>query len=105
VKKDHVLKAIHKASNETAHLMGAHVRSEARKSNWPENVSRSMSVTHTNGSFDAHVHDSHHTEALNHEYGTPSITTTAAVRRTANRTQEAEHFLVKRLFHHLEGSL
>jgi hypothetical protein len=105
VKKDHVLNAIHKASNETAHFVGAHVRSETRKSNWPENVSRSVSVTHNNGSFDVHVHDSHHTEALNHEYGTPSTGVSAAVRRTSNRTEAAENFLVKRLFHHIEGSL
>lgn len=105
MKQDHILSAIDKASNETAHFVGAHLRAEAHNSNWPEHVVRSMHVTHDKGQFNANVHESHHAEALNHEYGTPGSQPNAAIRRTANRTAEPERFLVNRLFQHIEDSL
>lgn len=105
MKQQHLLSAIHKASNETAHFVGAHLRAEAHNSNWPEHIARSMTVTHDNGQFNAHVHEAHHAEAMNHEYGTPGHQPNAAIRRTANRTAEPENFLVNRLFKHIEDAL
>ena len=105
MKKEHVLNAIHKASNETAHFVGAHIRAEAHNSNWPEKVVRGMRVTHEKGEFNVYAHESQHAEAMNHEYGTPSRQPNPAIRRTANRTSESERFLVTRLFKHIEDAL
>ena len=60
-----------------------------------------MSVSYTKDGFDAHVHDDHHAEAMNLEYGTPSTQPSAAVRRFANRMTEAEKFLTGRMHSHL----
>lgn len=89
--------AIHQASNETAHLMTAHLRSEAHASGWPSEVSRRIKVTHNNGSFDVHAHESVEAHVHDLEYGTPDHRPTAAIRRYSNRTNEAEHFLVGRI--------
>ena len=105
MKKDHVLNAIHKASHETSRLAGAHLRAEARASHWPAHIVSGMNVTYGKDGFAANVHEKHHAEALDHEYGTPERQPTAAVRRSANRTRESENFLVNRLAKHLEGLL
>ena len=93
--------ALEKASHETSRVMTHQLKSEAHASGWPSHVVRKMSVKYGEEGFEAHVHDSHEAIAKDHEYGTPSIKTTAAVRRTANRTQEAEKFLLGRISHHL----
>lgn len=103
--KDHVLNAIHKASHETSRLVGAHLRAEAKASGWPSNVAHSMSVNYSKDGFAVHVDEKHHATALDHEYGTPDLQPSAAIRHTANRTAEHEHFLVNRLHKHLEGLL
>jgi hypothetical protein len=89
--------ALHKASNDTAHYMTAHLRAEASASGWPDHISRSMKVTHNNGSFDVHTHESLENHVHDLEYGTPDRRPTAAIRRFSNRTAEAESFLVKRV--------
>ena len=89
--------ALHHASNETAHYMTAHLRSEAHASGWPSHIIRNMHVSHEAGSFDVHVHDDHKNHAHELEYGTPDSRPTAAVRRFSNRTTEAEKFLVGRM--------
>lgn len=105
MKQDHVLNAIHKASHETSRLAGAHLRAEANASHWPSHIVSGMSVTYSKSGFAANVHDKHHAEALDHEYGTPDRQPTAAVRRSANRNRETENFLVHRIAKHLEGLL
>lgn len=90
-------KAIESASNDAAHYMTAHLRSEAKASGWPSDIAKKMHVKHSGGSFDVHVHEKHLDRALDLEYGTPSTQPTAAVRRAANRTREAEHLLVSRI--------
>ena len=105
MKKDHVLNAIHKASHETSRLVGAHMRSEAKATGWPSHVVSGMSVSYSKGGFDANVNEKHHSEALDHEYGTPDRQPSGAIRHTANRTAESENFLVNRLYKHLEAYL
>ena len=105
MKQDHVHNAIHKASLETSHFMSSHLRAEAHASDWPSHVINGMHVAYNKDGFEAKVHESHHGEALDYEYGTPDRQPTAAVRRAANRTREAEHFLVSRIASHLEGLL
>lgn len=97
----HVRTSIAKASADTTHYMGAHLRSEASASGWPDHIVRSMHVTHGAPGFEAHVHEDHFGHAQDLEYGTPDARPTAAVRRFANRTQQHEHFLVSRLEHYL----
>lgn len=89
--------ALHTASNDAARFMTAHLRSEAHASGWPSDISSKMHVSHKDGSFDVHVHEKHLDHALDLEYGTPDTQPTAAIRRFANRTQEAEHFIVGRM--------
>lgn len=92
--------AIKKASRESSRYMSALMRTEARASGWPEKVVRSISV---DDSFNVNVDEKHHSLAMNLEYGTPDTQPTAALRRMGNRTQEVEHFFVKRLSKLTEG--
>jgi hypothetical protein len=94
---DNFVKAVHAASHEASKVMSSQLRSEARASGWPEHVVRSMHVKYDSGKFTSHVHPAHAAEAADLEYGTPNQRPTAAIRRAANRTQEAEKFLVGRL--------
>lgn len=89
--------ALNRASSDASHFLTAHLRSEAHASGWPSDVTRRMSVSHNNGSFDVNVHEKHLNRALDLEYGTPDTQPTAAIRRFSNRTQEAEHFIVGRM--------
>jgi hypothetical protein len=83
--------------------MSAHLRTEARASGWPNNVVRNLSVRHQDGEFTVHSHEGHRDQVLDLEYGTPSTQPTAAIRRFANRQQEAEKFLVGRVGKHMGG--
>jgi hypothetical protein len=85
--------------------MGAHLRSEARASGWPEKIVRNLHVRHSNGAFTIHGNPDHKTEILNLEYGTPSIQPTAAMRRFNNRQQEAEKFMLARTMQYMDGYL
>ena len=93
--------ALHKSSVETSRFLSAHLRNEARASNWPEQIVSHMGVSYSKNGFSAHVHDAHYDDAMRLEYGTPSQQPTAAIRRFANRTQGAEEFLTKRLHKHV----
>ena len=96
--------AIHQASHETSQFMTAHLRSEAHASGWPSHVSGNMGVTYSDKGFEAHTHDAHKEEAHDLEYGTTTMRPTAAVRRFANRTGEADTFLAGRM-HKILGEL
>ena len=50
-----------------------------------------------NKKFEVHVHDNHISEANDLEYGTTSSRPTAAIRRSTNRTQDADAFFMKTL--------
>ena len=89
--------ALNQASKDTSRLMTSHLRSEAYASGWPSHVTRGLKVTHGKDGFEAHIHDKHKNAAMDLEYGTPSQRPTAAIRRSANRTAEADHFLAARL--------
>lgn len=100
-----VTDALNKASQETTRLLSAHLRTEARRSGWSEDVVSSMHVTYGKDGFNSHVSKNHFAKAQDLEYGTPNTQPTAAVRRFNNRTAEAQHFLVNRMYKHLEDSL
>ena len=102
---DNVKESLNKAGLEPTRFMSAHLRSEARKSGWPEDVVRHLAIKHSDGEFTVHSHDSHRAEVLNLEYGTPSTQPTAAIRRVKNRMHHAESFLVSRTLHHMGGHL
>jgi hypothetical protein len=98
MKEIHAFKsALTKASHETSHMMSAHLQNEAHASGWPSHVASNLHVSYGKDGFQAHIHDSHKSEAMDLEYGTPSQRPTAAVRRSINRTQEADKFLVGRM--------
>jgi len=105
VMKHAIHSAIKNSSHETARLMTSHLRVEAHNSGWPEHVARSLHVKHGDDGFTSHVHDAHHSDAMNVEYGTPSTQPNAAIRRSSNRTEQAESFFMKRLTNHLGGLL
>jgi hypothetical protein len=56
-----------------------------------------MGVIYDNKKVQVHVHDSHISEAYDLEYGTTSSRPTAAIRRSTNRTQDADAFFMKTL--------
>lgn len=97
--------ALNQASHETTRLLSAHLRTEVRKSGWSNDVVSSMNVTYGKDGFTSNVSKKYFDKARDLEYGTPSTQPTAAVRRFNNRTAEAEHFLVNRLYSHIEDSL
>lgn len=97
--------ALSRASHETTRLLSAHLRTEARKSGWSEDVVRSMHVTYDKEGFNTHVGEDHFERARDLEYGTPNTQPTAAVRRFNNRTAEAQHFFINRLYKHIEDAL
>lgn len=87
--------AIQRASHETSGYMTSHLRAEAHASGWPSHVVDSLHVSYGKEGFN--VHTPHKETTMDLEYGTPTQRPTAAIRRSANRTTEAEAFLVKRL--------
>ena len=97
--------ALHRASHETTRLLSAHLRTEARRSGWSDDVVNSMHVTYGKDGFASHVSKKHFDKARDLEYGTPDTQPTAAVRRFNNRTAQAETFLLNRLYQHLEDDL
>ena len=101
MKKNHYNSAIHKASLDTTRLMSAHLRTEAQNSGWPDPVVRNLHVRYSDGEFNVYGHKNHTKDIQNLEYGTPSSHPTAALRRFANRTTQAETFFVSRLSQHL----
>ena len=99
--KNRITSALNNAGKDTSHYLTAHLRQEAAESKWPSHLVNSLKVEHEGNSFKPTIHDDHHAEALDFEYGTPSMRPTAAIRRAGNRTSEAEKFYVKRLMSHL----
>ncbi len=97
--------SLNRASVETTRFMGAHLRSEARASGWPEKIVRNLHVRYSDGAFTIHGNPDHKTEILNLEYGTPSNQPTAAMRRFNNRQQESEKFMLARTMQHMDGYL
>jgi len=92
-----------KATVDTTRFMSAHLRIEARKSGWPDDVVRHLSVHHNDGEFTVHSHDDHRNTVMDLEYGTPSQRPTAAIRRFNNRTAASEKFLLSRTSKYLKG--
>jgi hypothetical protein len=105
VNRDKVTDALNKASQETTRLLSARLRTEARKSGWSDDIVKSMTVVYGKDGFTSHVGKKHYVKAQDLEYGTPTTQPTAAVRRFNNRTAEAQDFLVKRLYKHIEDAL
>ena len=60
------------ASRETTRLLSAHLRTEARKSGWSEDVVSSMNVTYGKDGFTSNVSKKHFDKARDFEYGTPN---------------------------------
>lgn len=98
-------KAVTRAGLETSRLLSAHMRSEARASGWPDDLTSSLHVSFTKNSFNVNVHKSHYEKAMDLEYGTPDTQPTAAIRRVMNRTNEAETFFIGRLSRLVDGAL
>ena len=92
-----------KATQDTTRFMSAHLRIEARKSGWPDDVVSHLFVRHEDGEFTVHSHESHRNQVLDLEYGTPSQRPTAAIRRFGNRTAASERFLLSRTSKYLKG--
>ena len=100
---DQVKKSLHKSSIDTSRLMSAKLRSEAMASGWPSHIARGMHVKYNDGEFTVHSHPDHRDHVLDLEYGTPSTSPTAAIRRFNNRQNEAAKFLVHNAYKHLRG--
>jgi hypothetical protein len=92
-----------RATQDTTRFMSAHLRIEARKSGWPDDVVRHLSVRHSDGEFTVHSHEDHRSTVMDLEYGTPNQRPTAAIRRFGNRTAASEKFLLNRTAKYLKG--
>lgn len=103
--KNSINKAIQRASQETTRYLSAQLRSEARASGWPSDVSNSLYVSYGKNGFSSHVAKKHYEKAMDLEYGTPDTQPTAALRRLNNRTEQASQFLVNRIFQRIEDEL
>ena len=95
--------SINKASHETARLMSAHLRSEARASGWPEHVVSNLHVKHDSGSFTIHAHPDQRQQVMDLEYGTTTTRPTAAIRRFNNDQRRADKFLIHRMAEHMKA--
>ena len=95
--------ALHTASIDTSRLMSAKLRSEARASGWPDDVTRGLHVRYEDGKFNVYSHPEHRDQVLNLEYGVPGTQPTAAIRRFNNRQHESEKFLINHVRHQLRG--
>jgi hypothetical protein len=93
----HIHSAVEHAAKQTSRYMTGQLRREAKASGWPRQVSANMGVIYDNKKFQVHVQDSHLSEANDLEYGTTSSRPTAAIRRSTNRTQDADAFFMKTL--------
>ena len=93
----HIHSAIEHAAKQTSRYMTGQLRRETKASGWPRQVSANMGVIYDNKKFEVHVHDNHISEANDFEYGTTSSRPTAAIRRSTNRTQDADAFFMKTL--------
>jgi hypothetical protein len=100
----HIHSAIDAAAKHTSRYMTGQLRKEAKASGWPRHVSANMGVIYEDKKFEVHVHDKHLSEANDLEYGTTSSRPTAAIRRSSNRTHQADAFFMKTL-HKLVGEL
>jgi len=101
---NHIHSAVEHAAKQTSRYMTGQLRREARASGWPSHVVRNMGVIYDNNKLEVHVHDNHLAEAHDLEYGTTSSRPTAAIRRSTNRTQDADAFFMKTL-HKVIGEL
>lgn len=93
----HIHSAIEQAAKQTSRYMTGQIRKEAKASGWPRHVAANMGVVYENKSFQVHVHDRHFEEAQTLEYGTETQRPTAAIRRSVNRTSEADQFFTSTL--------
>ena len=90
----HIHSAVEKAAKQTSRYMTGQLRKEAKASGWPRHIVGNMGVIYDDNKFQVHVHDRHFDEAQRLEYGTEHDRPTAAIRRSSNRTKEAEQFFI-----------
>jgi len=100
----HIHSAVEQAAKHTSRYMTGQLRKEAKASGWPRHITGNMGVIYDNNKFEVHVHDRHLSEAQDLEYGTEKSRPTAAIRRSSNRTKEAEQFFIGTL-HKIVGEL
>jgi hypothetical protein len=100
----HIHSAIEAAAKHTSRYMTGQLRKEAKASGWPRHVVSNMGVVYNDKKLEVHIHDNHLAEAHDLEYGTTTSRPTAAIRRSTNRTQDADAFFMKTL-HKVIGEL
>lgn len=100
----HIHSAIEEAAKHTSRYMTGQLRKEAKASGWPRHIVGNMGVTYDDKRFQVHVHDRHFEEAQRLEYGTEHDRPTAAIRRSTNRTQDADKFFTS-TFRKIVGEL
>jgi len=100
----HIHSAVEQAAKHTSRYMTGQLRKEAKASGWPRHIVGNMGVVYDDKKFQVHVHDRHLSEAQDLEYGTERSRPTAAIRRSSNRTKEAEKFFIGAL-HKIVGEL
>lgn len=79
--------------------MSAQLRAEARNAGWPSHAANALTVHYDGKDFNVVSHGNHNLIG-DLEYGTPSTSPTAAIRRFKNRMGNTEQFFMDRLTVH-----
>lgn len=96
---------IARAGQETAKMMTARLRAEAESSGLASAAANSINVKFSKGSFTIHVPQKHKEAVDSHQYGSSTSQPNRFIHRFANRTEEAEKFLLTRISKMLGGKL
>jgi hypothetical protein len=94
-----------KAARQTAQFMTLELRNEARASGWTPDVVDSIKVSYSNNRLGINIPAKYKTLADDFEFGNSNRQPTGAIRRFANRPEEAEKFLLKSVKTSLRGVL
>lgn len=98
-----IVKAAHKAANDTARLMTAQLRHHALNAGWDNDVVENMSVVHENGKFSTKIHPDYQERAFLHEYGNSANRPKATIRKYANDPQVAKQAFTMSMSKHWKG--
>ena len=98
-------KALTASGSDTAKMMTAQLRKEAADSGWPSDIVNGIKVRFTNNGFKFDVPPKYKKSVDDLQYGTSENQPNRVFHRVANRTEEAQKFLIQNAFKKLGGKL
>jgi hypothetical protein len=98
----HLLAAVEKAAQDTAHYMQREIRNSAREHGWDDKVVHNTHVDYKDGEFNVNVPKKYANQAFVHEFGSSATRPTAVIRKYENNNTAGAAF-TKSLNRHLRG--